>query len=692
MTGTVTRQLLERHVPQVAKGLKPLRAVPEESELDLILGLSLRQQERLTQLISDLSNPTSSRFRQFLKPPEFTLLFSPTEADYAKLIAFAEAHAFEVLTRVPNRTLLHVRASAGAIGKAFHLTLHTYQHPESKREFFAPDREPSVDADFSLLHITGLDNVALLKAIPLDVGWVPIPSLGSGTGGAFSAVDLRAAYAPGVSLTGAGQVIGILSFGSYNQSDIDLYAIKNGMSPVPIQNVDLAGFNAPDPNVDNLPNTEATLDIEMAIAMAPGLSKVVVYRAPYSSIPTLLNEMANPTKGEPFPNQLSTSYAINYGNNSSNEQIFKQMAAQGQSFFVASGDNGAYFPVSRAGDFPPADSEYVTCVGGTVLSTTGPGGAWQSEVAWPSSGGGYGWFPLPQWQQQAVNQTNMASTTLRNCPDVAMVSSNVEIIRLGQARSVDGTSASSPLWASFTALVNEQAAANGLPPVGFLNPALYAIGRSAEYTETFHDIASGNNSSAQASFNSVAGYDLVTGWGSPTGLPLINALALRTPLHPPLTAANIRLLRTYPCDPGPIAGTLATFVASVTGGAAPFSYQWASDAPVASGGQPSSSLITVSVPTAGQTITLTVTIKDSAGNTVNKSVTVTAMDPSFAARLSAICQLLQKLHEFRWPIYINPGDPGPVSDPERLSQLQRLQEIASNLAASIGELRRRAID
>ena len=50
-----------------------------------------------------------------------------------------------------------------------------------------------------------------------------------------------------------------------------------------------------------------------------------------------------------------------------------------------------------------------------------------------------------------------------------------------------------PFWAGFTALVNEEAAANGQPPVGFLNPALYALGRSADYTNCFHDITVGNN-------------------------------------------------------------------------------------------------------------------------------------------------------------------------------------------------------
>jgi len=284
----------------------------------------------------------------------------------------------------------------------------------------------------------------------------------------------------------------------------------------------------------------------------------------------------------------------------------------------------------------------------------------------------------------------MASTTLRNCPDVAIAATNIEIVRLGQPLSVNGTSASSPLWAGFTALVNEQAAANGLPPVGFLNPALYLIGQSAEYASSFHDISSGSNPSAQASFNSVPGYDLVTGWGTPKGLSLINALALRMPLHPPLSAAAIQYVRKYDCDSGPVAGAVATYMVGVSGGAAPFSYHWTADLPASILGSPDHPLATVIVPPTGQTVTLHVTVKDAAGNTLTTSRTDTARDPAQAARISAICQLLEKLREVRlkWPIYVNPGDPAPKSHPALSSAaLQHLQDLAEDLKTNILKLR-----
>ena len=43
------------------------------------------------------------------------------------------------------------------------------------------------------------------------------------------------------------------------------------------------------------------------------------------------------------------------------------------------------------------------------------------------------------------------------------------------------------------ALINQQAAANAQPPVGFLNPTLYTLAQSAAYSTAFHDITKGNN-------------------------------------------------------------------------------------------------------------------------------------------------------------------------------------------------------
>jgi uncharacterized repeat protein (TIGR01451 family) len=119
---------------------------------------------------------------------------------------------------------------------------------------------------------------------------------------------------------------------------------------------------------------------------------------------------------------------------------------------------------------------------------------------------------------------------MRNIPDVAMIASQV-LVRYnnGSQTSVAGTSIATPLWAAFVALCNQQAVSAGSPLVGFINPAIYALGQTAGYTTSMHDITTGNNtnSGSPTQFFAVAGYDLCTGWGSPNGSNLINALAPR---------------------------------------------------------------------------------------------------------------------------------------------------------------------
>src|SRR5438105_2209317 len=213
------------------------------------------------------------------------------------------------------------------------------------------------------------------------------------------------------------------------------------------------------------------------------------------------------------------------------------MVAQGQSFFNASGDSDAFLPgeVDDPGFFgTPSASPNITQVGGTTLSTSGPRGSWTSETVWNfgdgsgSSGGISTYYSIPVWQQGISMSANLGSTSHRNIPDVALTADNVFVIADGGYgyTGVGGTSVAAPLWAGFTALVNQQAASSGSPSVGFLNPALYAIGKGSSYSADFHDIKTGNNkwSGSPNLFPAVAGYDLCTGWGTPVGQNLINAL------------------------------------------------------------------------------------------------------------------------------------------------------------------------
>ncbi len=520
-------QILKGHVPAAAKNQPALSRLAGSTHLDLAIGLPLRNPEQLTNLLEDIYRPGSPNYHRYLTPEQFTTAYAPTESDYQAVIDFATAHGLKITGTHPNRTLVDVNGSVDAIEQALHVHMGVYQHPTQARTFYAPDAEPSISLDTPLLRISGLDDFTRpypkLRKSALQDGK---PRSGSGSGGSYLGNDFRAAYAPGVSLTGAGQSVGVFELDGYFASDITAYeTLAKLPRDVPLTNILIDGWNggASLQNGDD----EVCLDIEMAIAMAPGLSRVLVYEASPTATTANINDLLNRMATDDKASQLSCSWGFDI--NASTEQIFQQLAAQGQSFFLASGDNGAFVgPVEQ-----PSDDPYITVVGGTTLSTSGPGGGWRSETTWnagdgaTSSGGGISiTYPIPLWQQGVSMSANRGSTTMRNVPDVSMLGADVWVTENGTGAAYDGTSVSAPLWAGFAALVNQQGAAAGRPPVGFINPALYAIARSSRYSSAFHDITTGNNTSAASpnQFYAVAGYDLCTGWGSPTGANMINDL------------------------------------------------------------------------------------------------------------------------------------------------------------------------
>ena len=211
---------LPSHVPPAAAHLQPIDRVPGLTRLNLAIGLPLRNQETLTNLLQQIYDPASPQYRHYLTPEQFTEMFGPTEQDYQSIIAFARANGFAVTGLHPNRLLLDVNASVADIEKAFHVKMCVYQHPTEARRFYAPDVAPSVGVDLPVLDINGLSDYtrphpAGLKLAPLKATKSARPADGSGTSGTYMGYDFRAAYAPGVALTGTGQTIGLVQFDGY---------------------------------------------------------------------------------------------------------------------------------------------------------------------------------------------------------------------------------------------------------------------------------------------------------------------------------------------------------------------------------------------------------------------------------------------------------------------------------------------
>jgi hypothetical protein len=536
-------KVLHGHVPKVISSLTPKGRLAATNQLWLAIGLPLRDAAGLDSFLAQVYDPASPNFRQFLTPEEFTARFGPTKQDYEVVKTFARTNGLNVTATYDNRLVLDVAGPAIAVEKAFHITLWTYRHPTEARDFFAPDTEPTVDAALPVVDIEGLSDFSrphpklvkrnVAKAMPQN-GSAPDGS------GSYFGNDFRNAYVPGTTLTGAGQMAGLLEFDGFYSSDIAAYATAsgNGRTNIGIQTVLLNHYDGVPTIGTNSGNGEVALDIEMAMAMAPGLSNIIVFSGGPNG---LQNDILNVMAASNTVRNLSCGWGWGGGPSGTTDAIFRKMAAQGQSFFDASGDSDAYTTGADSANGvdntslanAPASSPYITQVGGTTLTTTGPGGAWQSETVWNwgggtgSSGGISSHYSIPAWQTNVSMTINQGSTTKRNIPDVALTADNVYCSSdNGQAGVVGGTSCAAPLWAGLTALANQQAVATGKPAIGFINPTVYAIGTGPDYAQDFHDIATGDNtwSGSPSQFYAVAGYDLCTGWGTPAGNNFIDDL------------------------------------------------------------------------------------------------------------------------------------------------------------------------
>jgi Pro-kumamolisin, activation domain/Bacterial Ig-like domain (group 3) len=529
--------------------LQPIGQLAATNHLSLAIGLPLHNRAELDELLRQLYDPASPNYHKFLTPEEFTARFGPTEADYAAIQNFARTNGLTVAKTYGNRMLLDVTAPATAVENAFHVTLRTYRHPTENRNFFAPDAEPTVDSNLPIADVSGLENYSRpypkFHLMPKTAS--PRAFTGSGPSSEYIGNDFRNAYAPGTSLNGSGQAVGLFELDGYYASDIESYAATagGGRTNIVIQPV-LIDKVSGKPGYSGIQgaNLEVSLDIELAMAIAPKLTKIMVFEG--STINDVLNAMAatNSVKN------LSSSWGWGGGPSTTTDNIFIMMAADGQSFFNASGDSDA-FPPGSADAEAPSSSPYITQVGGTTLTMNGSGTSYASETVWNwgielgssesgvgTSGGVSSYYSIPVWQQ-GINSflNNGGSMTMRNIPDVAMTADNI-YATYGNGSSTSGsylggTSCAAPLWAGFMALVNQQAVAGGKTSgFGLINPAIYQIANESIYHSAFNDITTGNDtwSSSPNAFYAVPGYDLCTGVGTPAGTNLINALVNPDPL------------------------------------------------------------------------------------------------------------------------------------------------------------------
>ncbi|AGY58758.1 S53 family peptidase [Gloeobacter kilaueensis] len=464
---------------------------------------------------------------QRVTPEELEANHFPLLKDQRAVVEWLTAQGLKVERTYPNRLTIEVSGTVAQVRAA--LGVDFKRVVVDSEEFVAARTAPLLPAEFSasILGINGLQPYQ--KAVPLHTRLQPqsptkpfVP--------AYSVNDILTAYSgTGLGLNGSGQTIAILIDVAPQNSDLTTFWTNSG---IPGSLTNITAVQGANPRRKDKPSGEETLDTEMTSGVAPA-AKIRLYLSgtlSFSNLDKALQKLIAELPSQPTLHQLTISLGSCEASNSSSQlqtdsQLLSTIAASGVSIFVSSGDDGSKnLCNSGLGVSYYASDPSVTAVGGTTLTLDSSSGAVTSEGVWNNqygaSGGGISsYFSRPSWQVGA----GVPAGTTRLVPDVALdadPNTGVYVVYNGRTYSFGGTSASSPLWAGFTALFNQARAAAGKPSLGLLGPRLYPL----LGTSNFRDITSGNN----GAYSAGSGYDLATGIGVPV-LSLLQSTLFNQP-------------------------------------------------------------------------------------------------------------------------------------------------------------------
>jgi subtilase family serine protease len=618
-TAAATPSVRVGQAPALPRGTQTAAPLPAASRLQLTVALQPQDPSGLASFAEEVATPSSPRFRHYLGVGEFAERFGATPAQIALVRSALQAQGLDVAQPAANDLTLPVSGTAAQVERAFSISLAQVELP-SGRTAYANAQAPALPAAAArdVQGVIGLDDVALdqpqqasapsqrapgpprarrrssiTASLPADARSLAAPiatggpqpceaaravpeefgGLGETADQIATAYQLSSLYGAGD--FGAGQTIALFEQEAFQPSDITAYQACYGTS-ASVEAIDVDGG----PKPFNGEDAEAALDIEQLVGLAPQ-AHVLVYQGPIDQSHTPI-EIISRIVSDDRAKVISTSWGIceayTVANVISTENtLLQEAAAQGQSFFAASGDSGseqceqAEPKDTELAVLNPASQPFATGVGGTTLygvdaeankhfpydGTLSPGeGVWNNGPYKAAGGGGSGGgvsarWPMPSYQSAASGSLGVINAEssgvpcgagtghCREVPDVSAdadpQSGYVVYIDGGTSEGgwtiLGGTSAAAPLWAAFTALANSSPACRGLP-IGFANPSLYAIAGSA-YSSNFRDIvepspftghANNNAAFGVGPFAVTPGYDMATGIGAPLAPSLAASL------------------------------------------------------------------------------------------------------------------------------------------------------------------------
>jgi subtilase family serine protease len=545
----------------------------------------------LARFATGVSTPGSAEYGRYASIPWLSRHFGASAATRARTLAWLRAHGATQVRIDPTGLFADATMRAGSAERLFGTSLSSFHGNATSvsgaYDFVAPTAHPRVPAALrgAVTGIVGLDTQRLSNQGPVRASAsarrradrtasqakvarqvTPVPSSGYSTRSGTPTGCAQAVAGPGFTpnqyldaygyqplqaagFAGQGERVALIEIDGFRTSDVRAFAACYGLATPPID-----AFRVRVPH-QLAPGGEATLDLELLDAAAPGLKEIDVYESQATAtdvLRALTDALAS--RGRK-PDVISASLgtceadvraAIGSAGMDTVEQTLQLAAATGVSVIAASGDSGSTGCLSPQGapldalgvDFP-ASSPWVTGVGGTNLTLSAVNTMTDptaNQVVWNdeptlagAGGGGTSLFPRPSYQN------GLQTSSRREVPDVSMLADPLPGYEIYCTATTDcisssqpnpwiafgGTSAATPLLAGGLALIDQDLRMHGQTDLGFVNPLLYSTDRSTTAAATISDVVSGSNDISAQLFgralgccNARTGYDEASGLGS----------------------------------------------------------------------------------------------------------------------------------------------------------------------------------
>ncbi|KAJ7620287.1 subtilisin-like protein [Roridomyces roridus] len=540
--------------PDAPEGYVHHGAAPEDQQLTLRFALAGKNTSGLHDTLKAISTPGSASFRRWLSADEVKSFVEPSSATLAAFHSFASANGISASSASPHGDWVSITVPVSKANALFQAQYQTYSHPSLAKPVtrtlsisLPVELAGHVDAIFPS---TSFSNPRTPHAAPSELGTKGKPSFtscdSSDPHGVMTPNCLQALY--GIPLTPASRQdnrILVTGYGARSPSRESLAEFLTEYRP-DISNK--TGFNLirlgngtfTSTGLFDITTFETDIDIQHTVGIATGVP-VEFLSVGKDNADAFLDTITFVEGLQDPPSVMTSSYG--FDESSLGATIATKMcngyaglAARGITVLFSSGDGGVrgtHDSGTRCTSnvFVPAfpsSCPWVTTVGGTL-------GIRPEKAMNLTSGGFSNIFPRPAYQDTAVESflatvpnafPAVFNKTGRGYPDVALQANKLAQFSQGSHGTAYGTSLSTPIFASMIALINDRLLAAGEQRLGFLNPWIY------QHADAFTDITAGTNPgfvcpASSLAFEARAGWDPLTGVGSPVFSKLLNAAFAR---------------------------------------------------------------------------------------------------------------------------------------------------------------------